>query len=727
MQLLEEVLRALGEMGFEKPMPVQRAVFRPMMAGRDLIVQSRTGSGKTAAFGIPMAQGLIDPAQDGAGGHVQALVLGPTRELALQVAHEVGRIGAYRGLRVVPIYGGAPMGRQVDALKAGAQIVSGTPGRVLDHLRRGTLHLDGLRILVLDEADEMLSMGFYEDIVEIIRRCPERRQTLLLSATMPEEVERLARRHMRDPLRLHLSQDFIGVHEITHVYYLVSGVGRPRDLLRVLEVERPESAIIFCNTREETALVAEYLRGQGLDAEAISSDLTQADRERVMRRTKQKRLKYLVATDIAARGIDISDLSHVINYTLPESAEVYIHRTGRTGRAGKSGVAISLVGPRELGNFYYLKLLYKIRPEERSLPSEEEMQTLREGQQLDRLRQELQEEPGLAYRSLLRRVLSADDGERILAALLARHLAAPAAQQPERPEEQERGEQRREDQRQAQKERDGRSERPERRRRREHEAEHAESPRRRRERQAREEGRREPVAEPAPPEQQPSRPPGEHAELEAHPAAEPTAPTPTETSQESRRKRRRGGRGRRRPAAASVASEPGRPLAMPGPDDVIEVDDGQEYWEAWVESRTASADDKAPTASAGSASAEAGSPHTGGRKRRRRRRREGESRLAVGPGQQRLYLNVGRRDGMDGASLAALLSERGLPELTAELHATYTYLLVPRDQVHAVQTALSGYVHAGRTLLCEPARGGREHGGEASPALPSREPEPAQT
>jgi len=428
MGLRDDVVRALTEMGFREPMPVQRRTYRPIMAKRDLIVQSRTGSGKTAAFGIPFVQALIDPEADCKNGRIHGLVLGPTRELALQVANEVGRIAVHRPITVTAVYGGAPMGKQVDALKAGSHIVAGTPGRVLDHLRRGTLHLDDLRVIVLDEADEMLSMGFLEDIIEILRRCPAERQTLLFSATMPDEVVRLAQRYQRSPLMLQLSADFVGVSDITHAYYMVSGMGRTRDLLRVLQIERPDSAMVFCNTREETSQVAEFLRSQGLDAEPISSDLTQAERERVMGRMKAKNLHYLVATDVAARGIDISDLSHVLNYTFPESAEVYVHRTGRTGRAGKAGVAISLISPRELGNFYYLKLTYKIRPEERTLPSEAELQTLREGQYLDRLLHEFAgRKPAAEFQSFLKRVTASEDGERLMALLLEQHLSQAAA------------------------------------------------------------------------------------------------------------------------------------------------------------------------------------------------------------------------------------------------------------------------------------------------------------
>jgi ATP-dependent RNA helicase DeaD len=359
-----DVLRAVEEMGFQEPMPVQAATLPLVAQGRDLMVQSRTGSGKTAAFGIPFASSIVKPEDK----FVQAIVLLPTRELALQVASELARICAYRGIAVVPVYGGAPMGRQVEQLHAGGQIVCGTPGRVLDHLRRGTLRLDRVRCAVLDEFDEMLSMGFQEDIEDILEKTPSERQTMLFSATVPEAIQRLSRRYLRNPEFLKLSADYIGVYDIKHLYYSIPAIHRENELLQILAFEEPVSAIIFCNTREETGRVAEFLRQHGHDAEAISSDLSQSDRERVLGRMRAGGIKFLVATDVAARGIDIENLSHVFNYTFPESPEVYVHRTGRTGRAGRKGTAVSLIGPTEVGSFYYLKLLYKIKPEERALP-----------------------------------------------------------------------------------------------------------------------------------------------------------------------------------------------------------------------------------------------------------------------------------------------------------------------------------------------------------------------
>jgi len=411
-----EVLRALTEMGFAEPMPVQATTYPLITAGRDLMVQSRTGSGKTAAFGIPFANGLVNPDEK----FVQAIVLLPTRELALQVASELSKICAYRQLTVVPVYGGAPMGRQVEQLHAGGQIVCGTPGRILDHLRRGTLRLDRVRAAVLDECDEMLSMGFQEDIEAILEKTPAERQTLLFSATLPEAIQRLSRRYLRNPEFLKLSADFIGVHEIKHLYYSIPALHRENELLQILAFEEPKSAIIFCNTREETGRVAEFLRQHGHDAEAISSDLSQSDRERVLGRMRAGNIKFLVATDVAARGIDIEKLSHVFNYTFPEAPEIYIHRTGRTGRAGRQGTAVSLIGPTEVGSFYYLKLLYKIKPDERALPSEAEIRSHREGERILVLRQALEGDAGPEWRALARRLIGAPDGEKLTASLLAR-------------------------------------------------------------------------------------------------------------------------------------------------------------------------------------------------------------------------------------------------------------------------------------------------------------------
>ena len=274
----------------------------------------------------------------------------------------------------------------------------------------------------------MLSMGFQEDIETILDETPASRQTLLFSATIPEGIQRLSRRFMREPETLKLSADFVGVHEIRHTYYSIPGGQREAELLRVLAFEEPERALIFCNTRDETGRVAEHLRRHGLNAEPISSDLSQSEREDVMQRMRAGSIRFLVATDVAARGIDIENLPCVINYTFPESPEIYIHRTGRTGRAGRFGHAISLIGPTEVGSFYYLKLLYKIRPEERSLPSEAEVRSRREGERLTHLRALLPGDPGPEWHSLARRLMSAMDAERLVGLLLRGALGGAKAE-----------------------------------------------------------------------------------------------------------------------------------------------------------------------------------------------------------------------------------------------------------------------------------------------------------
>ncbi|MFO8070773.1 MAG: DEAD/DEAH box helicase [Polyangia bacterium] len=416
-ELLPEVAEAIGKLGFESPTPVQARTYREIMSGQDVIVMAQTGTGKTAAFGIPLAQRL-----DPNAARVQALVLTPTRELALQVSRELDAIGEQRELSCVAIYGGASFSKQVEQVRAGCAVIAGTPGRVLDHLRRGTISFDGLRVLVLDEADEMLSMGFEKELSEIMERLPERRQNLLFSATIPDDIQRLAGRYMDEALRISVSGDAVAATEISHYVYLVSGMDRPGDLVRVIEAERPDSAIIFCNTRDETQAVARHLSNSGYDADWINSDLSQAERERVMTATRSGELRFMVATDVAARGIDISHLSHVINYSFPESLEAYVHRTGRTGRQGRHGAAVSLVTPQDIGNLYFLRLTYKIFPVERTLPSEKLAERDQELTRLETLRRALSGSPGGQFSGLARRVLQDVSADRIVAGLLEAHF-----------------------------------------------------------------------------------------------------------------------------------------------------------------------------------------------------------------------------------------------------------------------------------------------------------------
>lgn len=371
MSLSEDAAAGLKALGYEFATPVQAAVFEKAMEGHDLMVQSKTGTGKTTAFGLPVIERVdsekasVDP---------QALVLCPTRELAMQVAEELAELGDPKGVRVLPIYGGAPMGPQLKSLKAGCDVVVGTPGRVLDHIRRRTLRLVHAHTAVLDEADEMLSMGFWEDVTAILDQLPAQRQTLLFSATLPDEIRKTALSCMRDPQTVDISRDELTVENITNIAYETDErLPKPRNLLYVLEVEQPENAIIFCNTRDDASIIAAFLRRQGHHALALSGELAQRDRERVMRRMKSRTLKYLVATDIAARGIDISELSHVVNYSLPQFTEVYLHRVGRTGRIGKKGTAVSLVSGRDEMTYTELTRKYGIDFEKKELPDFDEI------------------------------------------------------------------------------------------------------------------------------------------------------------------------------------------------------------------------------------------------------------------------------------------------------------------------------------------------------------------
>ena len=411
MNLSAPILKAIEEIGWDTPTPCQFQSFGPATAGRDLIVQSRTGTGKTAAFGLPLVNSRVSEEPK-----VQALILAPTRELALQSAREISRLGQYRNISTTAVYGGAPIEKQVRALADGAQIVSGTPGRVLDHLKRGTLNPEGLQVLVLDEADEMLSMGFAKELHAIMDMLPKERQTLLYSATVDGPVQRMGERHMTNPVHLQLSGDAVGALGVTHYVYMVTGAGRARDLVKIIENEDPESAIVFCNTKAETEQVAAYLQQAGYSAAWLNGDLAQSDRERVMKSTRDGELRFLVATDVAARGIDISHVTHVINFALPINIEQYVHRTGRTGRAGRTGTAMSLVAPQELGTLYYLRLQYSIFPIERSLPSAGEEKTRQEMDRVDMLKAALGAHPtSVTDLAVAKRLLTHADAERILA------------------------------------------------------------------------------------------------------------------------------------------------------------------------------------------------------------------------------------------------------------------------------------------------------------------------
>ncbi|MFQ5878470.1 MAG: DEAD/DEAH box helicase [Acidobacteriota bacterium] len=425
MGLPEGILQALERMGYGLATEVQARAIPIARAGRDLIVQSRTGTGKTAAFGVPIVERLDPESRE-----VAALVLCPTRELTVQVTDELGRLGEPSGIRVLSIYGGDPMVRQLDGLRRGAHVVVGTPGRLLDHLRHGTLVLDRVRILVLDEADQMLDMGFEKEMRQILERVPEQRQTLMFSATIPSSIEAIASRHLSDPERLMLSRDIPYVADVQHLFYIVSRMDKARALDRLIEYESPASSMIFCNTRAETRTVFNYLAMRGLPVAMISSDLPQRKREQVMRRFRSKALRHLVATDVAARGIDIEDLSHVFIYSAPDSPEQYIHRAGRTGRIGKSGKAISLVSGFDLMNFNRLVRANNLKAYECDLPSDEEVVRKRVRRIVDTLKERsagLPTEERAEYEAMARGILDQDDRAAIIAHLLRTHFEEEAS------------------------------------------------------------------------------------------------------------------------------------------------------------------------------------------------------------------------------------------------------------------------------------------------------------
>jgi ATP-dependent RNA helicase DeaD len=343
--LAPELRRALSSLGYEEPTPIQRAAIPPLLEGRDLVGQAATGTGKTAAFALPVLQRVLG---EGRRAEPLALVLVPTRELAVQVSEAMHRYGHDIGARVLPIYGGQPIGRQLRALDRGTDVVVATPGRALDHITRGTLDLRGLRIVVLDEADEMLDMGFAEDIEAILGGTPESRQTALFSATMPSRINGMVRRHLRDPVRAELGRqapaDGLLVQQSA---YVVPRGYKPAALGRVLDLEAPAAAVVFCRTREEVDRLTETLNGRGYRAEALHGGMDQQQRDRVMGRLRDGSTDLLVATDVAARGLDIEQLTHVVNYDMPSAPESYVHRIGRVGRAGREGTAITLAEPRE--------------------------------------------------------------------------------------------------------------------------------------------------------------------------------------------------------------------------------------------------------------------------------------------------------------------------------------------------------------------------------------------
>ena len=369
---LPQALRdAASRLNWPELMPVQVQTIPHMLGGGDVMVQSQTGSGKTGAFLLPILNRI-----DTGLGAPQALVLVPTRELAVQVTRDAEELGRESGIKPLSIYGGVGYKAQIQGLEDGAQLIIGTPGRILDHLLKGNLNLDRLKILIFDEADRMLSMGFYPDMKQLQRYLPRGLQSAMFSATYPGHVKRLAQQFLKDPVFVSLSREQVHVSEVLHVVYKVPAMQKSRILVKVIEMENPASGIIFCNTKSDVHFVATVLRRFGYDVGEISADLTQVAREEVLEKLRLNKLKFLVATDVAARGIDIHELSHVFQYQPPQDHEAYVHRTGRTGRAGAAGVAISFVSGMEEIELEQIAKKFSIPMVEHSVPADEELETL---------------------------------------------------------------------------------------------------------------------------------------------------------------------------------------------------------------------------------------------------------------------------------------------------------------------------------------------------------------
>ena len=345
--LRPELVTSLAALGYEAPTPIQRAAIPQMLTGRDLLCQAATGTGKTAAFALPMLSQRADRSE---GKNPTALVLAPTRELCMQVAEAVHRYGRPFGIRTLPVYGGQPVGRQISELRRGVDIVVATPGRALDLLERRALTLQDVTTVVLDEADEMLDMGFAEDIDAILEQAPAERQTVMFSATMPKRILRIAAAHLRDPERIEIAREVLPEGERPAIQQTVYIVARPHKVAalgRILDIESPTAALVFCRTRDEVDQLTETLNGRGYRAEGLHGGMDQRQRDRVMNRLRKGDAELLVATDVAARGLDVEQLTHVINFDVPAAPESYVHRIGRVGRGGREGSAITIAEPRE--------------------------------------------------------------------------------------------------------------------------------------------------------------------------------------------------------------------------------------------------------------------------------------------------------------------------------------------------------------------------------------------
>lgn len=426
LNLHPQLLQAVSELGYETPTPIQEQMIPLMLAGHDVIGQAQTGTGKTAAFALPILQN-IEPGSK----KVQALVVAPTRELALQVAKATYEYGQHLDMRVLTIYGGQPYGRQINRLRKGVDIVVGTPGRLLDLIDRKALDLSSVKTVVLDEADEMLSMGFIEDIETILNVTPEERQTALFSATLPPAIRKLADKYLRDPQSITIERKQVTAEKIEQRYYLVNQHDKLAALTRLFEVEDITSALIFARTRMGTGELANELSIRGFQAEILNGDLSQDAREQVMNRFRRGQIKVLVATDVAARGLDIDDISHVFNFDLPLDPEIYVHRIGRTGRAGREGIAVSFVTPKEQWRLRKIEKFVRQRIEKCDLPTVEDIEQHRQEELLHKLTFWLRRGRCSREKDMVKEMV--DQGEYELLEIAAVSLKLARAEEKQRP------------------------------------------------------------------------------------------------------------------------------------------------------------------------------------------------------------------------------------------------------------------------------------------------------
>ncbi len=407
------MLQAITELGFEESTPIQDKAVPIAMTGQDLIGQAQTGTGKTAAFGIPLIN-KIPVSED----RIVALIMTPTRELAIQVAEEIGKLARYKGVRSLPIYGGQDIGRQIRALKKRPHIIIGTPGRLLDHINRKTIKLDDVQTVVLDEADEMLDMGFMEDITTILGMVPTERQTMLFSATMPPNIQRLAQQFLRNPEHVSVIPKNITAPSIEQAYIEVHERQKFEAISRLLDMESPELAIVFGRTKRRVDELSEALQKRGYSADGLHGDLSQNQRDAVMRKFRDGSIDVLVATDVAARGLDVSGVTHVINFDLPQDPESYVHRIGRTGRAGKEGTAWSFVTPREIDHLHFIEKVTRQRIAKKPLPSLAEAIEGKQRLTAERLIEVVQNEEFQEYKGISIQLLEQYDSVHLLAAAI---------------------------------------------------------------------------------------------------------------------------------------------------------------------------------------------------------------------------------------------------------------------------------------------------------------------